>query len=79
MGICQILEQPEVSEMDKFKPNDKVKFRYEGQVPTYGADGLVREGTGEIIQKKTFLNDIFYIVETGFHAVMIREGEIQLL
>lgn len=79
MGICTVLEQPAVRESDKFKPNDKVMFRYEGQVPTYGVDGLILEGKGEIIQKKTFENDIFYIVETGFHAVMIREHEIQLL
>jgi hypothetical protein len=79
MGVCQILKQHVVNENDRFKPTDKVHFKYEGQVPTFSSSGLIMEGDGEIIQKHIFENDVFYVVDTGSRAVMIREREINLL
>ena len=35
MGIGKMLLQPETQETDKYKPKDRIKFSYVGQVMTY--------------------------------------------
>ena len=74
MAVGKLLLQSEVSSTDKYKPQDRVRFSYRGQVDTYTnrEDNEIKEGEGEVIQRHQWDKEIFYQVDD----VMIREDAI---
>lgn len=81
MAVGKVLAYSEVSETDKYKPHDRVRFSFIGQVDTYTnrEDNYIKQSEGEVIQRHQWDKETYYQVDDGDFRVMIKEEAIHEL